>query len=144
VSHASGGEVVGRRGVPLRHREARRRLVVRVHARRAIGSQHRVAEGLAVIARRVVVARDVRDGRRRAELQRSGNAAVQVRPRAVGNRAARGLGQYGVCEVVFASAVPLDAHEDRGGHAFVERALDRLRLSRSRGDEQVGVERAAE
>ena len=143
VLHAGRGEVVRRRRVTLRHGEARCCFVVRVHARGALGREHRISERFVVVAGRVVVPRNVGDRGGRSQLERTRNAMMKVRARPIGNGASRGVGEDGVSEVELATFVPLRADDDGRRHAFVERAFDVRGFARPGRDQQVGVERTS-
>ena len=81
MTHTRRGEIVGRRRMSLRDGQAGGGFVVRVDARGAVGGEHRVAIRLAIVARGVIVTGDVGDGRRRPELERPGDATMQLRLR---------------------------------------------------------------
>ena len=76
MHNAGGREVVGGRRMPLRYRQTRGRLIVRVHTHRALGSEHGVAICLRVFARGVVMTRDVCHCRRCSQLERACDATV--------------------------------------------------------------------
>ncbi|HET9796738.1 MAG TPA: hypothetical protein VFP90_02060, partial [Gemmatimonadaceae bacterium] len=128
----------------LRDGKACRGLVVSVDARGAIRGQHRVAERFAVVTRGVIVTRDIRDRRRRSQLERTRDSTVEVRARTVRDRSPCRVGEHGMGKVVLAPVMSLGAYEHGRRHPFVDRPFDVGRLPGARGNEQVRVERAAE
>ena len=112
--HARGREVVRRRCVTLCDGEARGCFVVRVHARGAIGCEHRVPERFVVVARPRGNAAQCR--RRRWACAARAHArcgdAWSARARS-GMVRRRRVGEHGVREVELAPIVPLGAHERR-------------------------------